>query len=521
MENTFEYSEDKKYNWTDPWVRVDGGFPKTSIAKFYRSYADTDINLPNYNELDQLQLDGVIIPIIKVNNTVLDWDQIKEFTISSIDFEPKVSVLVNDPMQRISKTDVPGMRNKLTVIMTMPIDGAYKKIALDFYITNVSYYGTEISYSGELFMPALRKKLTKGWQFHPDSGCHDKQCNLPGNKYPSTYELLHVIAEETGLGFAATDQCKEINDNKIRICHSQTYPEVIKEHTRFGGLNDKSIFDSWIDFYGYIVMVNLPFIFENHITKDELKTHAIEGTMITDTREYLQTLEYTDFIPRVLTNGKGYDTMLNIYINSYRSSVNNSDIFYNGTNNTYYSITPIEFGGNNSITTTKTEIIENSDDGENHKDDYSFEKVSFIGCEMGDPEENNTPILAQTQLHDSYLDKINAQTLEIDIDGVNFAFMRGILINVIIYDYDTDNKEQLVANESYYNSENTEMTVDNEIKDKEQFDDPRYGVVNNQLTGLYYINGVEIKYNSFSKKMYQTLYLIKKDKIKNFTSIRK
>ncbi len=521
MENTFEYSEDRKYNWTDPWVRVNGGFPKTVIAKIYHSVEDTDINHPNYDGADLLQLDGSVIPIIKVNNTVLEWSQIKDFTLTSKDFEPTVSVTVNDITQSIAKSDVPGMRNKLTVILTMPIDGAYKKISLDFYITNVSYFGGEILYSGELFMPELRKKLTKRWQFHPEVGCHDKQCNLPGNKYPSTYELLHVIAEETGLGFAATDQCKEITDNKIRICNSQTYIDVIKQHTQFGGIDENSIFDSWIDFYGYIVMVNLPYVFNNHITNEELKTHQIVGAMLTNTREFQNNLEYTDFVPRTITNAKGVDMVTNSRILAYRNSVNNSDIFYNGTANTYYSITPIEFGGNNSITTTTTEIIENSDDGENHKADYTFEHVSFIGCEMGDPEENNTPILAQTQRHDTYIDKLNTQLLEVDLDGTNFALMRGILINVDIYEYDTDIKEDLVTNESYYDSDNTEMNGTDNIQNVDDFDDAQTGIKNTQISGLYYINAVEIKYDEFLKKLYQTLYLIKKDKLKNYTSIRK
>ena len=83
---------------------------------------------------------------------------------------------------------------------------------------------------------------------YPTPGCSAKYCQLGPNKYPTTYEFLHYVAvTECGLGFAATDKVKEIKDDKTRIIRSETYTEAIQKHVAFGGLDENSVFDCWVD----------------------------------------------------------------------------------------------------------------------------------------------------------------------------------------------------------------------------------------------------------------------------------
>ena len=46
---------------------------------------------------------------------------------------------INDIDSNIQASDIPKMNNVITVILTAPIDGAAKKISLDFYITNCNF----------------------------------------------------------------------------------------------------------------------------------------------------------------------------------------------------------------------------------------------------------------------------------------------------------------------------------------------------------------------------------------------
>ena len=132
----------------------------------------------------------------------------------------------------IEFSDVPGFDNVITVVIIIPVDGVYKKISLDFYILSCNFSDNYASYFAVFKCMALEKTHLK--QISLSGGCSSKFCQLPSNDKPNTYELLHCIANECGLGFAATQQTKEIKDYNYRLVYSQNFIDVIKEHVSFG-----------------------------------------------------------------------------------------------------------------------------------------------------------------------------------------------------------------------------------------------------------------------------------------------
>ena len=68
----------------------------------------------------------------------------------------------------------------------------------------------------------------------------------------NTYDTLLEIAKENKLGFAATKGCKDVKDERYRLVQTKTYVDYVKEIIGYGGLDEESIFDAWIDLFGYI-----------------------------------------------------------------------------------------------------------------------------------------------------------------------------------------------------------------------------------------------------------------------------
>ena len=53
--------------------------------------------------------------------------------------------------------------------------------------------------------------------------------------------MLYEIAKENKLGFAATKNCEDVNDENYRLIHSKTYVDYINEQLSLSGLDEKSI----------------------------------------------------------------------------------------------------------------------------------------------------------------------------------------------------------------------------------------------------------------------------------------
>lgn len=502
-------------NRTDPIVRHDSPYKGGVIAKIYEPQTGDESTRNNPNsDFDKLAVDAIHIPVVKLNNFVLSSDQIEYFKLSSTGLVPSLIITVKDNNGMIEFSDVPGYDNVISVAMIIPVDGVYKKISLDFYIVSCKFFGQSITYMATFKCMPLEKTHLEQIIFNKSIGCQAKWCQLPESDKPTTYKLLHYIAHECGLGFAASQQTKEIKDYNYRLIHSQKFIDVIREHTAFGGLDENSIFDSWIDVWGNIVLVNVPWIFSETVTPDELATVASYGTRQTNTAEAKDSYHAAGLTHRMITNFNEFDQMHNLKIASYTPLTDTATLFSKGSNNTYNMMFHKGNGGFNNIDTFDIVQKELSLDGQSG--DYEFANTDFIGFEWS----QNTPICKQKYIHDKYFEKFRARRLKVELEQPNFMLERGMLTGVSIFEYDPVKKRKMLSNWGNFNgnadSDKEEPEAQNAIKTGEI--DYATPLMNIAISGIYYIDGIEFEYTKYREDIIQTLYLVKKGPVTNWNS---
>ena len=483
-QNKIEYEEIgvmEPFNPLDPYVVVEPLYEAHSVATLI-----DDTNIKANDEMG-IKVNGIYVPVINVNNRVMYARDIQKMTIDYTGFTPTISLVVRDLKNNIQVTDVPGMSNIITVVITASIDGVYRKIKLDFYITKCdTWSNNSVVYSGILKNPMLEKN----------------EFRQVGNGQLSTYEMLEAIAKETGMGFAATKGCAEIKDSRYRNIYSMKMRDFIMEQVAFGGIDADSIFDCWVDLYGYIVMANISTVMRYDISPRQLTIYKAVGFTPT-------TADIPDdkpvLTPRTLTNSLTNPVISNMQIVKYESIVNTERIVDDGALNRYYIL---QYPGtDNRLQTLETQIIEDSIDGVERSYDYEYEKMEFLGVEM-----ETMPILYQKQLHTKYMTKIRSRQLMVELDKPNFGLERGTLVNVVIYDYDSVHQSKLLQNmDNAFTMTPVTSNEDKECKDNSSITTSQTtGVVNYALSGMYYIDGMKYTYDSTQVRIIQTLFLIKR-----------
>lgn len=482
-------------NETDPKVVFDPKIEKTEIKKYIidRDESSSAVN----GHTVPTRVDGVLIPIIKINTQVISENDIISMKLNYTDFLPSIEIIVNKA--NYLKLSTPGMVNKITLVILPPIDGAYKKISIDFDITSVHDYGNRVRYFGNYFLPELNKKFTK--------------CIKNSKNSLTTYELFEEVAKLTKLGYAVTQQVKEVADSKIRLMRSQNYPQVLQEHLKFSGLNNESIYISWIDLYGYLVLCNVAWVMKQKKTIADYSMHSQYGLNLTDPIVKDDPTFFGEETFRTITNWRLNEGKSNNKIQSYEWIINNNAIKINGTDNTFYAIDHIVKGGTNNITSENIKITDDTEEGKQFEDYYKYQKVSFIGVEMGSEEDGNTPILYQEKRRDAYLAKLNSKKLKVVMVEPNYGLNRGFMIQVSVFEYDRYLKSEMMKN-----APNTSKQGDDSTDVPEKFDEnteilsnENIGILNTSISGMYFIDGMEFEYSDKSRKINQVLYLIKRD----------
>ena len=532
-------------NFTDPYIFHDPVYKAGKVAQLYEpedalygrddSAKELDYTAINAdakevtsgaNNYDTEKVAGIMYPIVQVNNKVITHEQIKKMVIKYDSFLPTIELQIEDVNNDIQATDIPGLNNIIRVIIVPAIDNTYKSISLEFKIQHFKVNEEIVNYYGTYRLITLTTEHTKEIVY---PGCPNHSANriggnaekmkgevscIPGpNKKPSTWEYLHVIAQECGLGFMATDECKEIRDCMPRLMSNQSYPDFIEKHIKFGGLDEDSIFDCWIDLYGYLVLVNLSWILKNEdVTEDNLGIYSALGIQSTENNVPKQQIK---LVNRTITNFAYMQNPSNMTFSFYRTIVDNSDLIF-GTNISQYTfnLVGVNEENSNAVTQHDVKVVQDSIDGK-RTGEYNVEKLKNLVIEF-----NELQINKQQIIREKYLSKHRQRKLEILLTRPNLGFQRGTLISVVIFENNPivkteigdqlPNLEEKVDNDEghtlYYGGENDEM----EIKMNESMQVP-----NMALTGLYYIDGMRFEYDRDLDDMKQFLILIKKGPVTN------
>ena len=498
-------------NFTDPVVHLDPKFQQTPVAKLWQvgssDESDGDGIMPH--GISSTLVDGIEVPVLKINNRVIDENDISSIKLYYNGFLPSIDISIYDTMGMAKFSDTPGYNNTITLILTMPggvtnDKPIYKKISLDFYITDYSPTDGMIFYSGEFKLMPLEQIKTE-----------QIKCSNPDNPdpKPSTWSMLWEIANRTKLGFASTDDCKNIKDNRYRICSSQKLREFIPDAVSYGGLDENSYFDCWVDLFGYLVLVNVSWLFNINIKEEELE---IKVNINQRTEQSNGPKTEWKSVVRTITNYDGIsDTASNLIIDSFEELSDTGGVYESGASRHYNSFSLC--GGQSDVTSLNSFDVglrEKSPEAEASQDEYkAFERWFFPGVEMSD----ELPVIKQRTTRNDFFARKRSRMLKVTMRTPNYGLQRGTLLNVGLVEYDNSKQAKLLRMydnmrkdqvESEVYTKETEDSIKQQLTENNSADSP---IPNFMLSGMYYIDGMEFNYDGDEVKMVQTLYLIRKN----------
>lgn len=540
-------------NYTDPHIKHDPSFVMEPIVLPYTPEEAHDINekgeINTYEPWDHTKVDAVLYPVVEVSNKVLTREHLVRFCLSYTEFAPSLYLVIRDIGDFAKRSDIFGMNSEIKVVIIPPVNNSYRPIRLLFQISDATFDNDLIYITGTYKLCSLKEALIRDVTF-PEC----KKCNHPKNNIVTTWELVHEVAARTGLGFSCTEKCEDINDRNQRILSKTNYFTFLQEEIEKGGLDEYSLFDAWIDLYNYIVLVNLPYIFNSDITYRHLSIRAVTGFHSTAVRVPTETTERIKTVHRILTNFKFAGEPNNLQIASMDVMVSNSSV-ENGNLEHIMTYTPMGVGeertyndvkldyndetkkydvskyvqntkdvtgkvkeGKNNIQQIDTINIQNAYDAK-IVTDYLQTKISNLQVIR---DMTNTKL--QRKLRSAFLSKHRQRVYRVRLLKMNLDIQRGTLVEVRWYETTPDAKYQ--AQHSPDNVVNQQSADPEPIRydsmtDREAIEDGTMPVLNFGNSGQFYVDGMEFQYHydeNGETEIQQFLFLIKKGLTSNLSN---
>ena len=522
-EKTVTSSENKSNggdkNRTDPKVCHDPVVVPEGIARLYSNQDKVEMDngeISTNNKYEMTKVDGIEYPLVVINDRNIENGDIIYMNIEYNTFLPKITITIKDIHQGEQKINTTQMSSIIRTCIISKVDKVYKKILLNFRTYDVQINAANpiyVTYYGTYYVDKFKQtNISHIWM---KSICNGKNCGQGGHINANTWEMLHKIAELTGLGFAATDKCKEVSDRLIRNIYSQRYDQYIEQQLLHSGTDEDNIFDAWVDLYGYIVMVNVSWVMNEDIKNDDLEittNYGIHGTSQGTPENDIKTVD------RTLTNYNLVGVKTNLEIASYNMVVNNNAIKH-GTLESVYSINFDGTLSNYSLEDIQTkqdsvdgDFIEDYNTGKNRPiPKFNFNDDKWTGLEGG------YDIHKQKIIRNAYFRKKRQSILNVELKDINLGLQRGTLVNIAIFDNDPYNKKLFFQNINNLASASNEiqqphLDLPNEYNEEDIIMDGGVMMPNIKLSGMYYIDGMKFEYKPEYGRIVQTLFLIKKGK---------
>lgn len=350
----------------------------------------------NQTEVQQTSVYGIQSPLIKINNIVVDFSDVIQFSLSCKYRTPDINITVRDRDRLSEVLDSPSLDNELRVQILPKFDGVYKKINLTFYITSSNYYDGIIDIRGTY----------KSQKFH--------STNIKSFGEINTYDLFKNIASELQLGFASNITSNDA-DKRFVYCANKNYIDLLDgEITRSG--SDLQILDYWVDWWNNLVLAD---IYEryNAIDKDEdmqiwiagQNKEMAEGNKI-EPQQVVATLHNS---PALMNN--------ELYI-QHKELINSPGIQLFFGSDKVYSV----------YESDKSEYLDYLiQDGDTQNDIfYNFEYIGETYSQYN--------YLLASRKRESFLQKINSnENIEITLTTPLLGLMRGNRVNILWYNNDS------------------------------------------------------------------------------------
>lgn len=428
----------------------------------------------NATDKAQTSVFGIQVPLIMINNTVIDFDAVKYFSLKSVGRLPELMITVEDRYEMINTLDKIGQDNEVRIQILPRFDNAYKKVNLTFYITNVRVNGTQIQLSGTYKLPKLLSSEFKSY----------------GST--TTYNLFKTIAAESSLGFATN--IAESNDARYVYCNNKTLLNLMEDEIQYSAAPE-TILDWWIDLWNNINLADVKERYESVDSDEDMKIWVAnqihEVTVDNETLAFETTATVNDY--------PGFGTS-ELFVKKYTTHVSPGGQLSNGSDKVYSIYTE-------ENKDTLEYLVQDGD----IKNDI-FTKFEYVGENIG---EYN--YMLSKSLRPGFFQKMNSENVVITLQSPLLGLMRGHKVNFIHY-INNDaienrlnklEKEGLINRsvESNINLSNYELNQD---VDKETVDGKF--ILDKTVSAQYLITGVNIIYNDSNWEYVLTLARPAKDK---------
>jgi hypothetical protein len=413
----------------------------------------------NYNDTGltdkaQTSVMGIQMPLIMINTTVIDFDAVKFFKLSSTDVLPTLNLTVEDRYELIANIDKPGNDNEVRVQILPRFDNAYKKIDLTFFIDSIDVYGSLISLS-----------------------CSYKLSDLTSSQYKTfgeldTYSLFKQIATETGLGFATN--ISEMNDTRFIYSNNKSYLDLMYSEINFANASEH-IIDYWIDFWDNINLVDIKERYNAIDDKEDMQIwiagQVNEVSIDNEAKPQLVTATVND-LP-MYNNSE-------LFVKEYTIK-NNPGANIGGGTDRVYSI----------YEDTKKEYSDYYVQDGDVKEDI-FINYEYIGEVYGDYN-----YLIAEKLREAYMQKMFTETVNIKLQSPLLGLMRGHRINFIRYVNNSMVENKLsVLEENGVIDRNIECNIPLDEYEVDVNTDNGKFIIDRTASGQYLITGVNIEYEN-------------------------
>lgn len=444
-----------------PIVIFDPSLELPKITHNLYSYPGVNEN-SDTNQINQTKVDGIVIPLICINDMSLSYTQISFFELSSIGFMPALRITINDAMGIMKVFNKTEADNTLQIQIIPPFDNAYKKINMVFYIVNHETHGNRATFD-------CIYKLT---------GLRDSRLESFGEI--TTYEMMEHIAKALQLGFVSNAQ--STNDKRWIYCDNISYKDLIDREMKCSGTNT-AIFDSWIDFRNNITLLD---IYERYNTVDNDLMVWTTPTKIKDISDDLGNISQPIQVPAVISN---HYTLRNtpLFCGRYDNIMDSGKLVTEGTDevNICYSFNDgvednwyFADGGIENDTTLKYK--------------YAGE---FFGT---------FNYLSQSNAVRLFKSKINKSCISVTLNTICLGLMRGDKVNIRWYEGNTMvNNGTMERNKEYDSNINPGDDDENSSFETQ--------VINNEVSGQYLIKDIVISYRNSLWKQKLTLIKVKGD----------
>lgn len=413
----------------------------------------------NYNDSGltdkaQTAVFGIQVPLILINNTIIDFDAVNYFELKSAGRIPELVLSVEDRYELINNIDKPGSDNEVRIQIIPKFDNTYKKIDMTFFISNIKVNGSILRISCNYKLPSLTSS------------------NYESYGELDTYSIFKEAAKYTKLGFATN--IGVCNDKRFVYADNKSWFELMNEEIQFSNTTDH-ILDYWIDFWDNLNIVDIKERYTTIDSDDDIMIW-VSG----QTNEVTVDTELTPLqVPAVITNHP-FTSNSELFVKRYEI-INSPGVNVTKGSDKVYGI----------YEENKKEYLDHLlQDGDIKKD--IFTRYEYIGESYG---EYN--YLLSKVVREGFIQKMNSEKIQVTLKSPLLGLMRGHKVNFIRYLNDDKVESKMkYLEENNIIDRNTESNIPlNEYEMKTQGNDGNFRI-DKTVSAQYLINSVNIVYTN-------------------------